>query len=159
MGAHRYKSPDKLTEVMRHAVHQLARGASCAKTARACDVTERTLYRWRMLPEFQRAVLQMQREMFAETDAQGLVLLPSAIMTLTEIMNDPEARASDRIAASRALIHNTTQYHERLSLQRQIQDLEKVVLGTASDGLVLESAADPDPDLLMPPNEGSKEAE
>ena len=101
----------------------------------------------------------MQREMFAETDAQGLVLLPSAIMTLTEIMNDPEARASDRIAASRALIHNTTQYHERLSLQRQIQDLEKAVLGTASDGLVLESAADPDPDLLMPPNEGSKEAE
>jgi hypothetical protein len=55
--------------------------------------------------------------------------MPEAIATLTEIMNDPEARASDRIAASRALLNGAAAYQERKLLERTVSDLEAQIYG------------------------------
>jgi len=55
--------------------------------------------------------------------------MPEAIATLTSIMNDENARASDRIAASRALLNGAAAYQERKLLERTISDLESQIYG------------------------------
>ena len=71
-----------------------------------------------------------------------------AVATLTEIMNNPEARASDRIAASRALISGAQAFQERKMLERTIADLEQQLFGLTEDA----QGAEPIPgtDLLDP---------
>jgi hypothetical protein len=71
-----------------------------------------------------------------------------AVATLTEIMNDEEARAADRIAASKALISGAQAFQERKMLERTIADLEQQLYGMS------EQAPPPEPvpgtDLLDP---------
>lgn len=71
-----------------------------------------------------------------------------AVATLTEIMNNPEARASDRIAASRALISGAQAFQERKMLERTIADLEQQLFGLTEDAQGAEPV--PGTDLLDP---------
>ena len=47
-----------------------------------------------------------------------------AISTLSEILVDPEARASDRIQAARTLMSGSDAFAERKLLERKLSDLE-----------------------------------
>jgi hypothetical protein len=53
--------------------------------------------------------------------------VPEAVETLTKIMSDPNARDSDRIAASRALMNGANAYAERKILERQLRDMEHLL--------------------------------
>ena len=121
----RRRSPqDGLAERERLAVNLLARGKTNRDVAKSIGVTERTVYNWRQRPAVQRAIFAQQQELIDDSQAQGIDVIPEAVQTLVEIMNDPEARASDRIAASRALISGAHAYQERKLLERTIADLE-----------------------------------
>jgi transposase-like protein len=120
---------DGLRENERMAAELLARGKTCREVARALGVSERALYNWRKRPAVQRAVYALQQELIDTSESKGLALMPEAITTLTEIMNDPEARASDRIAASRALLNGAAAYQERKLLERTVSDLESQIYG------------------------------
>ncbi len=78
--------------------------------------------------------------------------MPDAIATLTAIMNDENARASDRIAASRALLNGAAAYQERKLLERTVSDLEAQIYGLLQ--IPAESVAEPisDMDLLKSAN-------
>ena len=111
------------------AAELLARGKNCREVSRALGISERALYNWRKKPVVQRAIYTLQQELIDTSESRGLALMPEAISTLTEIMNDPNARASDRIAASRALLNGAAAYQERKMLERTVSDLEHQMYG------------------------------
>jgi transposase-like protein len=120
---------DGLRENERMAAELLARGKTCREVARALGISERALYNWRKRPAVQRAVYALQQELIDVSESKGLALMPDAIATLTQIMNDQEARAADRIAASRALLNGAAAYQERKLLERTVSDLESQIYG------------------------------
>lgn len=135
---------DGLRENERMAAELLARGKTCREVARALGISERALYNWRKRPAVQRAVYALQQELIDVSESKGLALMPDAIATLTEIMGDPNARASDRIAASRALLNGAAAYQERKLLERTVSDLESQIYGLMQ--IPAETVSDPDDD-------------
>jgi len=137
---------DGLRERERLAVDLLARGKTIREVARSLDVSERTIWNYRRKPEVQRAIFSLQQELMAQSGGQSLSMVPQALETLTEIMNDPNARHSDRIAASRTLINGAQGFSERKILERQLADLERqllATLATRADDPIPESDLDP----------------
>jgi transposase-like protein len=120
---------DGLRENERMAAELLARGKTCREVSRALGISERALFNWRKRPAVQRAVYALQQELIDVSESKGLALMPDAIATLTQIMNDQEARAADRIAASRALLNGAAAYQERKLLERTVSDLESQIYG------------------------------
>lgn len=135
---------DGLRENERMAAELLARGKTCREVARALGISERALYNWRKRPAVQRAVYALQQELIDVSESKGLALMPDAIATLTEIMGDPNARASDRIAASRALLNGAAAYQERKLLERTVSDLESQIYGLMQ--IPAETLEDPEDD-------------
>lgn len=135
---------DGLRENERMAAELLARGKTCREVARALGISERALYNWRKRPAVQRAVYALQQELIDVSESKGLALMPDAIATLTEIMGDPNARASDRIAASRALLNGAAAYQERKLLERTVSDLESQIYGLMQ--IPAETVPDPEDD-------------
>lgn len=141
---------DGLRENERMAAELLARGKSCREVSRALGISERALYNWRKKPVVQRAIYALQQELIDVSESKGLALMPDAIATLTEIMHDENARASDRIAASRALLNGAAAYQERKMLERTVSDLESQIYGLLQipSEAVPEDDTDGDLDLL-----------
>jgi transposase-like protein len=145
---------DGLRENERLAADLLARGKTCREVARALGIAEKTLYNWRKRPAVQRAIYNMQQELIDSSESRNVALMPEAIATLTSIMNDENARASDRIAASRALLNGAAAYQERKLLERTVADLEHQIYGLMqipaetvpddNDDLDLLKSADPE---------------
>lgn len=134
---------DGLREQERLAADLLARGKTCREVARALGITEKTLYNWRKRPAVQRAIYNMQQELIDSSESKHVALMPDAIKTLTDIMNDPAARASDRIAASRALLNGAAAYQERKLLERTVSDLESQIYGVLE--LKADTVKEPEP--------------
>ena len=143
---------DGLREGERMAAELLARGKTCREVSRALGIAEKTLYNWRKRPAVQRAIYALQQELIDTSESKGLALMPDAIATLTAIMNDENARASDRIAASRALLNGAAAYQERKLLERTVSDLEAQIYGLLQ--IPAESVSEPisDMDLLKSAN-------
>ncbi len=141
---------DGLRENERMAAELLARGKTCREVSRALGISERALYNWRKKPVVQRAIYALQQELIDVSESKGLALMPDAIATLTEIMHDESARASDRIAASRALLNGAAAYQERKMLERTVSDLESQIYGLLQipSEAVPEDDTDGDLDLL-----------
>jgi transposase-like protein len=130
----------------RLAASLLARGKTCRAVAIELNITERTLYKWRKRPAVQRAIFSYQQELIDSSAGQSISVIPDAVRVLSEIVNDPEARAADRIAASRALMHSSQMYQERKMLERTIRDLEDQLYGL-EDGAPPEAPEVVDPDF------------
>jgi hypothetical protein len=118
---------DGLREQERMAVALLAQGKTNRATATELGISERALYNWRQKPVVQRAIFLRQQQIISDNESQTIELLPEAISTLKAIMQDPLARPSDRIAASRALINGAGRYQETQMLNRKLANLEAMV--------------------------------
>ena len=158
---------DGLNERQRIAANYLARGTTIRETARKIGVSEKSVYLWRQRVAVQQAIARIQQELLSETGGMNISTIPDAIKLLDSIINDPEARNTDRIAAARTLMSGAQAYQERKILERQINDLERQLLRfTATqnaatnatpidpidppedDELLLDAAADDDSLLL-----------
>ena len=155
---------DGLNERQRIAANYLARGTTIRETARKIGVSEKSVYLWRQRPAVQQAIARIQQELLSETGGMNISTIPDAIKLLDSIINDPEARNTDRIAAARTLMSGAQAYQERKILERQINDLERQLLRftatqnaatnatpidpTEDDELLLDAAADADSLLL-----------
>ena len=158
---------DGLNERQRIAANYLARGTTIRETARKIGVSEKSVYLWRQRVAVQQAIARIQQELLSETGGMNISTIPDAIKLLDSIINDPEARNTDRIAAARTLMSGAQAYQERKILERQINDLERQLLRfTATqnaatnatpidpidppedDELLLDAAADADSLLL-----------
>jgi hypothetical protein len=139
--------PDELNERERVIVEMLAAGNTIRATAIKVNVTEKTIWNYRKKPHIQDAIYARQSEMFDGGGGQGLSLLPEVVETLRGIVSNPESRACDRIAASRALISAANDYQARRQLERQIRDLETRLFGAPASPEVGEAYSTGD----MPP--------
>ena len=158
---------DGLNERQRIAANYLARGTTIRETARKIGVSEKSVYLWRQRVAVQQAIARIQQELLSETGGMNISTIPDAIKLLDSIINDPEARNTDRIAAARTLMSGAQAYQERKILERQINDLERQLLRftatqnaatnatpidpidpTEADELLLDAAADADSLLL-----------
>ena len=155
---------DGLNERQRIAANYLARGTTIRETARKIGVSEKSVYLWRQRVAVQQAIARIQQELLSETGGMNISTIPDAIKLLDSIINDPEARNTDRIAAARTLMSGAQAYQERKILERQINDLERQLLRftatqnaatnatpidpTEDDELLLDAAADDDSLLL-----------
>lgn len=156
---------DGLNERQRIAANYLARGTTIRETARKIGVSEKSVYSWRQRPAVQQAIARIQQELLSETGGMNISTIPDAIKLLDSIINDPEARNTDRIAAARTLMSGAQAYQERKILERQINDLERQLLRfTATqeaatnatpidpaedDDLLLDAAVDENDDSLL----------
>lgn len=149
---------DGLRERERLAVDLLARGKTIREVSRALQLSERTIWNYRRKPQVQRAIFNLQQELMQQSGGQSLSAVPQAIDVLTEIMNNPEARDADRIAASRSIINGAQGFSERKILERQLADLERQLLTT----IAAESAKDSTPEdelLELLPSASPEDAE
>jgi transposase-like protein len=119
---------DGLNERQRIAANYLARGTTIRETARKIGVSEKSVYLWRQRTAVQQAIARIQQELLSETGGMNISTIPDAIKLLDSIINDPEARNTDRIAAARTLMSGAQAYQERKILERQINDLERQLL-------------------------------
>ncbi len=153
--ANRVYGSDGLNERQRVAATLLARGTTIRETARKIGVSEKSVYTWRQRPAVQQAIARIQQELLSETGGMNISTIPAAISVLDSIINDEDARASDRIAAARTLMSGAQAYQERRILERQIADLERQLLRLTAthDAAADAPSAAPDPeddDLLLP---------
>lgn len=165
--AERTYGSDGLNERQRIAANYLARGTTIRETARKIGVSEKSVYLWRQRTAVQQAIARIQQELLSETGGMNISTIPDAIKLLDSIINDTEARNTDRIAAARTLMSGAQAYQERKILERQINDLERQLLRftatqnaatnatpidpidpTEDDELLLDAAADDDSLLL-----------
>jgi lambda repressor-like predicted transcriptional regulator len=119
---------DGLNERERIIVQMLAAGNTIRAAAIKAGVSEKTVYNYRQRRHVQDAIYASQIETF-EGQGSGAELLPEVVKVLRSIVNDPEARPSDRIQASRTLITSANDYAARRGLERQIRDLETRLFG------------------------------
>ena len=112
----------------------LAAGKTIRYTAQEAGVSERWLYSWRQRPEMQREIQRLQGEMLDDAGGMNTSMQQVAISTLSEILVDPNARASDRINAARTLMSGSQAFAERKLLERKLADLEKQLIATLRDG-------------------------
>lgn len=118
-------SIDNLSERERIVVDLLARGYTLRKISHMTGLCERSVYNYRKRSHVQKAVFARQQEMLGAASGQAIGLSEDCVQTLETIMKDPLARASDRIAASKALMNGAQAYTERKILERQLSDLEE----------------------------------
>jgi putative ubiquitin-RnfH superfamily antitoxin RatB of RatAB toxin-antitoxin module len=128
MGRQQSHWHDGLNERERIVVQMLAAGNTIRAAAIKAGVSEKTVYNYRQRRHVQDAIYASQIETF-EGKGNGAELLPEVVGVLREIVNDPEARAADRIQASRTLIQSANDYAARRGLERQIRDLETRLFG------------------------------
>jgi transposase-like protein len=166
--AERIYGSDGLNERQRIAANYLARGTTIRETARKIGVSEKSVYLWRQRIAVQQAIARIQQELLSETGGMNISTIPDAIKLLDSIINDTEARNTDRIAAARTLMSGAQAYQERKILERQINDLERQLLrftatqnaatnatpidpidAPEDDELLLDAAADDDDSLLL----------
>lgn len=100
-----------LTPKHLEALSLLSSGFTQAETARKLKVSERTIQRWAKIPEFAEAlkdVKQKATQKTIETTAENInkhvkKLIPKAIKTLENIIDDNEAQNNDKLRALETL--------------------------------------------------------
>lgn len=103
----------------------LAQGKTVREVARRLHVSEKTVWNYRQKPAVQKVIRETQIEFSDMGGGLAMTVIPDAISVLQEILNDPDTRAADRIAAARTLMAGSAAFQERKLLERQINDLER----------------------------------
>jgi transposase-like protein len=119
-----------LEERQRQAGILLAQGKTVREVARRLQVSEKTVWNYRQKPAVQKIIQETQIEFSDMGGGLAMTVIPDAISVLQEILNDPESRAADRIAAAKTLMAGSAAFQERKLLERQINDLERQLAPT-----------------------------
>ena len=113
-----------LKERERTAALLLAQGKTNRAVAAKLGVTEKTIWNYRQKPAVQRVIRETQEEFADMSGSMAVTVIPEAIAMLQGILNDPDARDSDKIQAARTLMTGSAAFQERKMLERQITNLE-----------------------------------
>jgi hypothetical protein len=97
----------RLTPKQLEAAASIARGLSPSAIAKSLDVSNRTIQRWRQLPEFvqavedirDRATVKAINEISKEIRDRIVCLIPKSLGVLESYLDNPQAKGSDRLRA------------------------------------------------------------
>jgi hypothetical protein len=99
----------------------LAVARSAVEAARLADVARSTLYRWMKDPFFRDELETRRREAADLARSEMDELMQKAVMTLREVMDDPNSRA--RVDAARTLIYANMKSDYIRDLESRIQQM------------------------------------
>ena len=114
----------KLSAKQETALSALLAGKSFQQAALAAGVHERTLYRWRELPEFSSELERRGRRAMQDAARQLTGSLESAVSFLRGVMSDESAPAGVRVRAALGLIDRQIRLVELVELEERIAALE-----------------------------------
>jgi len=80
------------------AIRLLLQGQSCTQIARALEVDQRTLYRWRQHPVFREELAQQREELWSDATERLRAMVHPALDVLEEDLVNPYDRARFRAA-------------------------------------------------------------
>jgi len=105
----------------------LAQGLPVAEVCRQSMVNRSTLYRWLEQPHFKAAVDAATAAAIDDLTRRLTALGAQAADTLASTMADPQAPASTKVQAARAVLENLLRLRELVNLETRIAALEKAV--------------------------------
>src|SRR5262249_37874947 len=114
----------KLSHKQERAMTALLSCASILDAARQSGVAEVTLYRWLKDIAFQAAYREARRAVVQHAIAQVQRATGEAVETLRTVMQDPEAPASARVSAAKAMLETAVKGIEMDDLEARIAALE-----------------------------------
>lgn len=119
---------DVLTNRQQAALAALLTNPTRAAAARACGLSEKTLWMYEhQNAEFQQALADARAGVIQQA-AQSLgTCYPRAVEVLRQLMDDPKQAASVRVSAARALLEFGLRYAEAADFDRRLRDLEGVL--------------------------------
>src|SRR3954471_9555892 len=116
---------DGLSPEQEQAVVALLNEQSVSKAAKACNVTERTLYNWLDLPGFKSAYRRARREAFSQAIALSQRYAPIAVNTLAKVMTDPQAPPQAKVSAATTLLKFGREGLELDDIAERVEILEQ----------------------------------
>ena len=109
------------------AVSALLAHPSVATAAKACGLTERTLYNYLADPAFKAELRRRQDEVIAATTAALVGLSGNAVAVLQDVLSDPEATHAVKVRAALGWLKHTREAVELDALAERVAALEEKV--------------------------------
>ena len=98
--------------------------ATMTQAAQTVPIAEATAVRWLKAPAFQAAYREARRAVVQHAIAQVQQATGEAVETLRSVMQDPEAPASARVSAAKAVLDTAVKAVELEDLEARITALE-----------------------------------
>ena len=99
--------------------------ATIAQAATSAQIAEITAVRWLKTPAFQAAYREARRQVVQHAIGQVQQATGEAVETLRSVMQDPEAPASARVSAAKAVLDTAVKAVELENLEARITALEQ----------------------------------
>lgn len=103
----------------------VAGGRSIKDASTELSVPRSTSYRWSASPTFRTKVAELRAEMLSQAVGRISSAAVQAIEVLTELMNDREQKAGDRIAACKSLLSSLTSLSQVGELRERLEKIER----------------------------------
>jgi hypothetical protein len=115
----------KLSRKKEQAIAALLSQPSIGGAAKKVGISEKTLFRWLQLDEFQRAYKNARKQVVQHAIAQIQSVMSEAVQTLLKVMSDDTTPASSKVSAARALLDIGFKVVEIEDLENRIEKIEK----------------------------------
>lgn len=115
------------------AIEYLAYGWTVSQVAKLLQVTERTVYRWKLEPGYTQQVRELQQDTLTRLKGRLLGLVDRVVNTYDELLDDPGSKGAyvrrltcDSIIDNLVKVCQVVDFEERLSeLERQVNNVQK----------------------------------
>jgi len=115
----------ELTAKQRMFIDALLSGMAIIDAVKVVGIGESTAYRWLKEPTFAQAYAEARRAIFDESLSHLMTDIRIARATLVEVMQDREASASARVAASKIVLESAIELYKATELEQRIAELER----------------------------------
>jgi hypothetical protein len=124
------KSESDLTIKQAAAIEALLTCPTREEAAKKASIGRATLTRWLADASFQTAYQKAKNETIDSilTALQGAAI--KAVCTLNNVMDDDEAKPSERVAAARCVLDNLLRSREALDIEERLRALEQKQVGS-----------------------------
>src|SRR5256885_2253272 len=116
---------ERLSRKQELAIAALLTCSAITDAAKQCGIGEVTLHRWLKEPTFQAAYRDARRAVVQQAITQVQQATGEAVETLRAVMQDPEAPASARVSAAKAVLETALKGVELEDLEARITALEQ----------------------------------
>jgi hypothetical protein len=117
----------KITRRQEAVIASLLEMPTMAAAAKGAGISEPTLRRWLLKPDFQDAYRQAKRQVVEQAVTVLQQATGDAVSTLRCVMLDKEAPASSRVAAAKTVLETAIKAVELEDLAGRIEELEQIL--------------------------------
>jgi hypothetical protein len=109
---------------MEEAIAALLTHKNIDEAAKAAGVSNKTLFRWMQLPEFDRAYRDARRAAFGQATARLQQASSAAVSALLRVLVDPASPASSRVRAADCILNHAQEAIELEDIEARVRELE-----------------------------------